>query len=445
MPASLSKFGFNRNSSTLLLMCLALASILPSTSMSAAAQEVEPNGAYYVVQEGDSLWDIAARFGTTLEDLERANGLSDPGQISIGDRLVIPSLEDFQGRVDTTTVPLGENLESLSRRYQVSIQTLIYLNRLVSPSELYAGATLVIPAELNSQTADGRAILRSGDTLTELAVLNGVNPWEIAITNQLSGTWAAVPGNVLSVPEVPGAVPDALRPPITQFTLEPMTLDQGRTAVIRLKVASGTAVGGSLAGSELNFFPLEDESVALQGIRAMTDPGLYSLTLDVDQPGNEPFGFSQSILIQDSNYPFDPPLIVDPETFDPAVTVPEDKQWQSLAAPITPDKLWQGNFESPVPPEFRECWTSFFGSRRSYNGSPYNYFHTGLDFCGTTGTELYASASGEVVFGGPLTVRGNATMIDHGWGVYTAYDHQSEIFVEPIEVIGYFSASLRRI
>jgi murein DD-endopeptidase MepM/ murein hydrolase activator NlpD len=40
-----------------------------------------------------------------------------------------------------------------------------------------------------------------------------------------------------------------------------------------------------------------------------------------------------------------------------------------------------------------------------------------------------------VVFAGPLTVRGNATVIDHGWGIYTAYDHQSEVFVNPGEYV----------
>jgi murein DD-endopeptidase MepM/ murein hydrolase activator NlpD len=34
------------------------------------------------------------------------------------------------------------------------------------------------------------------------------------------------------------------------------------------------------------------------------------------------------------------------------------------------------------------------------------------------------------VFTGFLTVRGNATIIDHGWGVYSAYMHQSEILVK---------------
>jgi murein DD-endopeptidase MepM/ murein hydrolase activator NlpD len=78
---------------------------------------------------------------------------------------------------------------------------------------------------------------------------------------------------------------------------------------------------------------------------------------------------------------------------------------------------------------FAECYASRFGSRRSYNGSEYSYYHTGLDYCGQVGDPIYAAAPGMVVFAGPLTVRGNATMIDHGMGVFTAYMHQSEILV----------------
>jgi murein DD-endopeptidase MepM/ murein hydrolase activator NlpD len=34
-----------------------------------------------------------------------------------------------------------------------------------------------------------------------------------------------------------------------------------------------------------------------------------------------------------------------------------------------------------------------------------------------------------VVFAGPLTVRGKATVVDHGWGIYTGFWHQEEIYV----------------
>ncbi len=44
----------------------------------------------YIVREGDTLSGIAAHFGTTVEALRQANPLTDPNQIEIGRRLVIP-------------------------------------------------------------------------------------------------------------------------------------------------------------------------------------------------------------------------------------------------------------------------------------------------------------------------------------------------------------------
>jgi len=106
------------------------------------------------------------------------------------------------------------------------------------------------------------------------------------------------------------------------------------------------------------------------------------------------------------------------------------KLWNALPVAVNLEREWDEVFQSPVNPLFAECYPSFYGNRRSYNGSPYIYFHTGLDFCGGVGSEIYAPAPGVVVYTGTLTVRGNATMIDHGWGVYTGYMHQSEILVD---------------
>jgi murein DD-endopeptidase MepM/ murein hydrolase activator NlpD len=161
-----------------------------------------------------------------------------------------------------------------------------------------------------------------------------------------------------------------------------------------------------------------------------------------------PFGFSQLVRVRDGGYVYDLPLSVPEETINPAVTKPEDSQWAALSAPVTMKRFWDGIFLMPTPLnkeyclETNQCWSSRFGSRRSYNGSPYKYFHTGLDIVGGTGTDIYAPAAGRVVFAGPLTVRGNATMIDHGWGVFSAYMHQSDIlvkvgdFVEAGQLIG---------
>ena len=141
------------------------------------------------------------------------------------------------------------------------------------------------------------------------------------------------------------------------------------------------------------------------------------------------FSFSQKIFIQDGGYPFDPPLVVNSETVDVENTQPEDFEWFATVAPVTPERMWGDVFVPPVPAPLKDCYPSLFGNRRSYNGSAYQFFHTGLDFCGSQGVEIYAPAPGIVVFSEPLIVRGNATVIDHGWGVYTAYAHQSEFLV----------------
>ena len=45
------------------------------------AQVGQPEGPVYFVQEGDTLWDIARRFGVSVEELELYNGITDAGQI----------------------------------------------------------------------------------------------------------------------------------------------------------------------------------------------------------------------------------------------------------------------------------------------------------------------------------------------------------------------------
>lgn len=415
------------------------------------AQDGEEDEPYYIVQEGDTLWEIAARFGVSLEDLQQANNITDPGQVVIGARLVVPGLTGAGGRLNTVTVAYGETIRSLSRRYALSDATLARLNHIVSPSELFAGATLIVPMTENQNLSLAeRANLASGQSMLELSILRGEAPWSLALDNNLPGTWAGLPGDVLQVAgESPAEASTGLPGAITKAEVEPLFMIQGGTAVIKVHASPSITMSGSLADRTLNFFPQDYGYVALQGIHAMLPPGLYQLTLEGELPDGEQFSFSQNVLIQNANFPYDPSLQVDPVTIDPAVTEPESELWASLGIPVTPEKMWDGLFANPVPPEFTKCWPSLFGNRRSYNGSTYDYFHSGLDFCGQVGTELYASAPGKVVYTGELTVRGGVVVIDHGWGIYTAYDHLSKILVQvgdmvqPAQVIGLGGATGR--
>lgn len=167
---------------------LVLLAILTSK---AAAQEDRASRPYYVVQQGDSLWGIAARFGARITDLQLANGITDPAQLATNTELIIPGLEGYTGRVDTAVVPYGETLTSLSRRFRVPAETLVKLNRLASPGALYAGATLIIPYEFGENSSGMRKSLAPGQSFLELAVSQKLNPWVLLFNTTFKACGAA--------------------------------------------------------------------------------------------------------------------------------------------------------------------------------------------------------------------------------------------------------------
>ena len=412
-----------------MLLLLMLAPLRP-----ARAQETPPeNGPVYIVQSGDTLWSISQRFGVSMDALAQANGITDPNQLLVGMRLVIPGLEGLSGVLTTTQIPFGESLASLSSRYQIPSDLLIRLNKWTNPEFTAAGASLVIPVPEEGGTLPdlrgNRVTLKAGQSLLELAVSQNVNPWLLLGDNEIPAGWAVLPGETLYLPGEdtgPGALPES----VTTAIADDLPVIQGQTISVKLTAPGDIALNGDFTGRTLNFFQDTDGTwVALQGVHVMLDPGYYPLTLSGTLPDGTPFAFSQMVYVQDGNYPYDPPLVVNSETVDVEKTRPEDLHWAEITSPASPQRLWNGIFGSPVPDYYADCYPSRFGNRRSYNGSSYDFFHTGLDFCGQVGTDIYAPADGVVVFAEPTIVRGNATVIDHGWGVYTAYAHQSEFLV----------------
>ena len=406
--------------------------LIVSATPVSAQTPTPPPGPVYIVQEGDTLWGIASHFGVNLADLQAINNLTG-ADIYPGDKLVIPGLEDLSGTLVTLPVPFGETLRSLERQYRMSTAVLRKLNHLVSPSELYAGYGLIVLQQDNQPARTARAMLGKGDTLLELAVRQNTDPWTIAGINALAGPASGLPGDVLYLPSGDSTASSmGLPPSIVSAQIDPLPITQGVTVQLKIVTSQPATLGGLLVKYPLHFFPLDDGSqVALQGIHAMTTPGLYPLRIDVTLADGNTQSFEQMIMVTGGNYGQDPALEVDPATIDPAVTGPEDQWLTSLVSTVTPDKYWQGIFQLPVAAD-SSCIRSYFGNRRSYNNGALLSFHTGIDFgvCSATHPfDVYAPADGVVVFTGLKTVRGNATIIDHGWGIYSGLYHQEEIYV----------------
>ena len=112
---SLKKYQMEKNnpkSGIQLLVLVFLSLLLFSPHARVAAQDETPPRPVYIVQEGDSLWSVAARFRVSLDDLTALNNISDPNQVSAGTQLMIPGLDGMQGELVTRTIGFGENMRS---------------------------------------------------------------------------------------------------------------------------------------------------------------------------------------------------------------------------------------------------------------------------------------------------------------------------------------------
>ena len=393
-------------------------------------------GPKYIIQAGDSLYDIANRFGVSLSDLLAANNISDANNITAGTQLVIPGLPGITGTLTTETIGYGDTLKSLSRRTQIPLDLLARLNHVTSPTELFAGDSIILPQDETTKSFSRSFSLASGETLLEAAVIEQTDPWVLSTLNQLDGTWAAIPGDILFAP---GAASSEKQPisglpsAFINITVKPLPVIQGGTTIINVETQPGVQVAGSFTNQTLHFFSLDaNKFIAMQGVYALSDPGPYALMLTATLPDGTKQTFEQMVVVQAGNYPTDPLLSVSASTLDPATNDAETKQLDQITAPATTTRYWQGQFRNPS--FYTDCFTSRFGVRRNYVGGgtteTYHSFHAGLDFCGGLGLPITATADGVVVFAGLLTIHGNTTIIDHGWGIYSMYSHQSEIDVK---------------
>src|SRR5512145_336867 len=211
--------------------------ILNSTIQPVSAQA---SGPVYIVQAGDTLSYIAARFNVSVDELLAANPSVDPNALDVGQQLVIPGLEGVSGVLETEVISFGDTFRSLSRRTQVSDELLKKLNHMVSPSELYVGVSLIVPMQEQQEPLKTRIAASAGETLLELAVKQGSDPWTLASINKISGTWDALPGDILYSPtgkseENATGLPSAF----LSASIEPLPLVQGSTEVIRVRTQEG--------------------------------------------------------------------------------------------------------------------------------------------------------------------------------------------------------------
>ena len=152
-------------------------------------------GNYYTVKSGDSLWSIANKYNTTVNELKSLNNLSS-NILQVGQILVLPSSTNDDNSGNTYTVKLGDSLWSIANKYNTTVNELKSLNNL-SSDVLQIGQVLSVPS--NSVSVGNTYTVKSGDSLWSIANKYNTTVSNFKSLNNLSSDVLQI-GQVLNVP-----------------------------------------------------------------------------------------------------------------------------------------------------------------------------------------------------------------------------------------------------
>ena len=150
----------------------------------------------YTVKKGDSLWKIANKYNTTVEKLKSANNLK-TNTLSVGQKLVIPSISVSPEVSDTYIVQKGDSLWSIANKFNMTVSELKNLNNLTN-NLLSIGQVLKIKDSSNN--GEKTYTVQKGDSLWVIANKYGITTEELKSYNNLKSNLLSI-GQVLKIPQ----------------------------------------------------------------------------------------------------------------------------------------------------------------------------------------------------------------------------------------------------
>jgi LysM repeat protein len=186
----------------------------------------------HIVRWGENLTSIAAQYGTTIQAIMNANGLTNANRIYAGQRLRIPQTSWGPSPPatcgQTYVVSYGDTLSGIAYRFGVTVNALMQANGIVNAHRIYPGQHLAIPcgqqptpphpnppwpAPPPQPAPPGQCttwhIVRPGDTLAKIAWRFKTSIWPIVRANNIANP------NVIHVGQrlcIPGGTPSPVPP-----------------------------------------------------------------------------------------------------------------------------------------------------------------------------------------------------------------------------------------
>ncbi len=170
----------------------------------------------YIVKKGDSLYSIARKYNTTVDEIKRYNNLTS-NLINIGDRIIIPcnvanDYKDTENNYVSYIVEKGDTLYSIANKFGTTVDKIKELNDLTS-NTLTIGDVLIVDDRTGVSSilecyGEGdyedlnyfNYIVKKGDNLYDLARQYNTSVDELKRINGLTNNNLSV-GQILKIPK----------------------------------------------------------------------------------------------------------------------------------------------------------------------------------------------------------------------------------------------------
>ena len=189
---------------------------LPGSSAAGAGSS---RGGTVTVQPGDTLSNIADRQGVSLNQLMQANGITNPNMVVAGQKLVLPGSRRATAAAAPRALPTapytvksGETLSEIADRFGTSTERLIKVNGISNPNLVVAGTRLAIPGRPSSSAAPRSTaaprnakehVVRSGESLSSIAGSYGLPVERLVAINKIDDPDLVVSGTRLKLQAPP--------------------------------------------------------------------------------------------------------------------------------------------------------------------------------------------------------------------------------------------------
>lgn len=163
---------------------------------------------FYTVQKGDTLGKIATQYGTTIQEIAQINGIENVNLIFPGQVLRIHTNSNIHGSESNSTgktyytIKRGDTLWGVARRYGTTVQNLVEWNNIQNPNLIYPGQRLILYGNFTSSNSNSNYsyyTVQRGDTLWGIARRYGTCPRRIARINGITNPNLIYVGQVLKI------------------------------------------------------------------------------------------------------------------------------------------------------------------------------------------------------------------------------------------------------